>query len=198
MFTKFFVIVPVILSIALQASAHAIIQPPLGVKGTPTRNNVQRPSKQSPCGNVNIAQTIGTTTPIVAAADGIFTATVTNFNAGQDGSRQVTAEVDATGVGKSFVAAKVTKNGDLAPTNVGSQQVTVQLPAGTTCTGGASKNLCLVSFTTAGGFGNCVVVQKGAAAAAAAGGKKGKNNGRAWGSREIRNVAREEEVEELV
>ena len=81
MFTKFLVVIPVILSIALQVSAHAIIQPPLGVKGTPTRNNVQRPSKQAPCGNVNIAQTIGTTTPIVAAGDGTFTATVTNFNA---------------------------------------------------------------------------------------------------------------------
>ena len=68
---------------------------------------------------------------------------------------------------------------------MGSQQVTVQLPAGTTCAGGATKNLCLVSFTTAGGFGNCVVVQKGAAAA---GGKKGKNNGRAWVSHHDRYV----------
>ena len=81
MFAKILLVVPVVFSIALQASAHAIIQPPLGVKGTPTRNDVQRPSKQAPCGNVNIAQTIGTTTPIVAAADGTFTATVTNFNA---------------------------------------------------------------------------------------------------------------------
>ena len=44
----------------------------------------------------------------------------------------------------------------------------MQLPAGTTCTGGASKNLCLVSFTTAGGFGNCVVVQQPKANAATA------------------------------
>lgn len=53
-----------------------------------------------------------------------------------------------------------------APTDVGTQNLSVQLPAGTSCTGGASKNLCLVSFTTAGGFGNCVVVQQGGAAAA--------------------------------
>jgi hypothetical protein len=30
---------------------------------------------------------------------------------GQDGSTQVTAQVDATGVGKTFKAATVTKNG---------------------------------------------------------------------------------------
>ena len=53
-----------------------------------------------------------------------------------------------------------------APTNVGSQPLTVQLPAGTTCSGGAGKNTCLVSFTTAGGFGNCVAVTQGTAAAA--------------------------------
>lgn len=59
-----------------------------------------------------------------------------------------------------------------APTDVGSQQLTVSLPAGTKCTGGTSGDLCLASFTTAGGFGNCVVVQQGGAAsgAAAAGG----------------------------
>ena len=42
----------------------------------------------------------------------------------------------------------------------------MQLPAGTACTGGATGNKCLVSFTTAGGFGNCVAVSQGAAAAA--------------------------------
>lgn len=164
MFSKFFVVVPFVLGLTLQASAHAIISPALGVTGTPVRNDVQRPSKQAPCGTVDIAQTINTTTPIVAAADGSFATNITNFNAGQDGSRQVTAEVDATGTGSSFVAATVTKNGDLAPTDVGSQQIAVQLPPGTTCSGGAGSDLCLVSFTTAGGFGNCVVVQQGAAA----------------------------------
>ena len=101
---------------------------------------------------------------------------------GQDGSRQVTAKVDDAATGKTFVAAQVTKNGDLvnnsfhswfygtnyiyykAPTDVGSQQLTIQLPANTKCTGGSGKDSCLVSFTTAGGFGNCVVVQQKAAA----------------------------------
>ncbi|KAG6841503.1 hypothetical protein C0991_010361 [Blastosporella zonata] len=85
-----------------------------------------------------------------------------------DGSRQVTLTVDATGVGKTFVAGTVTTNGDLAPTNVGSQQITASLPAGTKCTGGAAGNLCLAAFKTAGGFGNCVVVQQGSATGSAA------------------------------
>ena len=45
--------------------------------------------------------------------------------------------------------------------------LTVQLPAGTTCTGGASGSKCLVAFVTAGGFGNCVVVQTAGNAAQA-------------------------------
>jgi hypothetical protein len=48
-----------------------------------------------------------------------------------------------------------------APSSIGSQNLTVQLPSGTKCQGGPSGNLCLVSFKTAGGFGNCVVVQQG-------------------------------------
>lgn len=57
-----------------------------------------------------------------------------------------------------------------SPTTVGSAQVAVSLPAGTKCTGGTAGNLCLVSFTTAGGFGNCVAVAQGAAAGTAAAG----------------------------
>jgi hypothetical protein len=54
-----------------------------------------------------------------------------------------------------------------APNAVGSDQLTVALPAGTKCTGGASKNKCVVEFVSTAGFGNCVVVQQGAAGAAA-------------------------------
>ena len=49
---------------------------------------------------------------------------------------------------------------------MGSAQLTVQLPSGTQCTGGANQDLCLVSFVTAGGFGNCIAVSQNAAAAA--------------------------------
>ncbi|THH13355.1 hypothetical protein EW146_g6853 [Bondarzewia mesenterica] len=164
MFSKIFLSL-LVLVFASQVHAHAAIAPALGVSGTPVRNDAQRPSTASPCGNVNIASTIDSSTAVPAAADGTFAATITNFNAGQDGSRQVTAQVDATGTGKTFAAAEVLTNGDLAPTSTGSQQLSVQLPSGAKCTGGKAGNLCLASFTTAGGFGNCVVVSQGAAAA---------------------------------
>ncbi|TCD63495.1 hypothetical protein EIP91_005354 [Steccherinum ochraceum] len=164
MLFKLFSTSALVFGLALQAQAHTIISPALGVTGTPARSDVQRPSTASPCGNENIAQEIGGSTAVTAAADGTFTVTAQNFNAGQDGSRQVTAQVDATGTGKSFVAAKVTKNGDLAPTDVGTQQITAQLPANTKC----AASGCLVAFKTAGGFGNCVVVKQGGAAATGA------------------------------
>ncbi|KAI9063835.1 hypothetical protein FKP32DRAFT_1666283 [Trametes sanguinea] len=155
------------LSLTLQAHAHAAIAPALGVKGTPVRNDVQRPSKNSECGNVNIAQNIDTSTAVQAAANGTFAATITNFNGGVDGSRQVTALVDPTGTGKSFVSADVLQNGDKNPSGTGSQQLVVQLPQNAQCSGGATKDKCLVSFTTAGGFGNCVVVQQAASSGSA-------------------------------
>jgi len=163
MFSKFVTFATLSLALAAQVSAHCAVAPVLGVKGAPARSDVQRPSTASPCGSANIAAALGKSTVVAAAADGTFTTTATNFNGGRDGSRQMTATVDATATGKNFVAAKVTQNGDLAPTNVGSQKLITALPAGTKCTGGASKNLCLVSFKSAGGFGNCVVVSQGAA-----------------------------------
>ena len=48
----------------------------------------------------------------------------------------------------------------MAPTNHDSQQFTIQLPAGTKCTGGTNQDLCLASITTTSGLGNCVVVSQ--------------------------------------
>jgi hypothetical protein len=79
-------------------------------------------------------------------------------------------QVDAAGTGAKFVTGQVTVNGDAAPATTGTQKITASLPAGTACTGGASGDLCLASFKTAGGFGNCVVVQQGAGGGAAGGG----------------------------
>lgn len=163
--SKLYFVAALLLGASIQAQAHAIISPALGVTGTPARSDVQRPSKNAECGSANIATDLNTVTPIVAKADGSFAATITNFNAGTDGSRQVTALVDPSGTGKSFTAATVTTNGDKAPTDVGSQQLALSLPAGTKCAGGTAGNLCLVSFTTAGGFGNCVAVMQAAASA---------------------------------
>ncbi|KAI0077357.1 hypothetical protein K474DRAFT_1674898 [Panus rudis PR-1116 ss-1] len=164
MFSKFFISAALVLGLTLQVSAHAIITPALGVTGQAARSDVTRPSKANPCGGgVNVASVVGQSTPVSLNADGTFAVNVTNFNGGKDGSRQVTVKVDTTGTGKSFnTAATVTQNGDAAPSNVGSQEVTVQMPAGTTCDGTG----CLAAFTTAGGFGNCVLVQSGAAGAA--------------------------------
>ncbi|KAI0644294.1 hypothetical protein C8Q79DRAFT_1002186 [Trametes meyenii] len=155
------------LSVSLQVHAHATIAPALGIKGAPVRNDAQRPSKGKECGKIDIAKNFDSSQAIQAATNGSFAATITNFNGGVDGSRQVTALVDPTGTGKSFVSADVLKNGDKNPSSTGSQQLVVQLPSGTTCKGGASKDKCLVSFTTAGGFGNCVVVQQDTASPAA-------------------------------
>ncbi|KAJ3731369.1 hypothetical protein DFJ43DRAFT_1132504 [Lentinula guzmanii] len=145
MFSKVFASLSVLLAISAQVNAHAAIAPALGVTGTPVRADVQRPSNASPCGTVDVASNIDTSTPVQAAADGTFTATATDFNAGADGSRSVSANVDPTAQGKTFdTAVTVSQNGDAAPTTVGSDQIVAALPAGTTCSGGTTGNLCLV------------------------------------------------------
>ncbi|KIM47124.1 hypothetical protein M413DRAFT_440651 [Hebeloma cylindrosporum] len=164
MFSKIWTSAALVLALALQVTAHAAISPALGVAGTPVRNNVKRPNAKSPCGaGVNIANTIDTSTAVAANAAGSFKATAINFNGGRDGSRKVTAKVDATGKGTTFVAMTVTTNGDAAPANTGSQPIVASLPAGTKCTGGKTGNKCLVQFVTTAGFGNCMVVSQGAA-----------------------------------
>lgn len=121
----------------------------------------QRPSTAKPCGNTALS-TIDTTTQIHMTIDNTFTATATSFNPGEEGSLQFTAKVDSTGTGKGLQAATVTQNGPRTPPRADmTAQLSVSLPAGTKCTGGASGNLCLVSFTSTGGFGNCVVVKQG-------------------------------------
>lgn len=156
----------VLAALSTSVLGHAGVTPALGVSGKIARANVQRPSTAKPCGNAALSA-INTSTA-VALNGNTFTVTATNFNGGRDGSTQFTAQVDATGKGTAFKAATVTKNGQAAPSGTGDVQITVQMPAGTTCTGGTAGNRCLVSFKSAGGFGNCVVVSSGGAAAAAA------------------------------
>ena len=81
MFSKTFFASITIVALSLQVHGHAGITPALGVKGQLARNDVQRPSDGKPCGNVNIAQVLDTSTPVNADADGSFTTTVTDFNA---------------------------------------------------------------------------------------------------------------------
>jgi len=168
MFSKSFCVSVVILVLGLRVNAHAGITPALGVSGKLTRNDVQRPSTAKPCGSTALTD-IDTSTPVTAAADGTMSLNITNFNGGTDGSRAIkTLQIDSSGTGKSFKAAPasaITKNGDAKPASTGTQQLTIKMPAGTTCGGGKTKDLCLMSLTTDGGFGNCVVVKQGGAAA---------------------------------
>jgi hypothetical protein len=79
MFSKTFFVSAVILAMGLQVNAHAGVTPALGVKGTITRSDVQRPSTAKPCGSAALTD-IDTSTPVAAAADGTMTMTITNFN----------------------------------------------------------------------------------------------------------------------
>ncbi|KAF8462640.1 hypothetical protein DFH94DRAFT_787900, partial [Russula ochroleuca] len=155
-----------LLVLTSSANAQAIVVPALGVNGSPGMGDVQHPSADKPCGNVTISQDLDYSTPVAADASGNFSPSITNFVPNPDGSRSITTVlVDASGIGKNFVAAQMVVNGDADPTNDATQQVTVKLPAGTSCTGGAEKNLCLASFTTTAGYGNCVVVSQAVYAA---------------------------------
>ncbi|KAK7031866.1 hypothetical protein R3P38DRAFT_2925967 [Favolaschia claudopus] len=150
---------------ALHASAHAMPNPALGITGRALqRNDAQRPSDDKPCGNVDIASNIdkATAIPVTVGKDGTSVSfNMTNFNGGGDGSRKVAVMIDATGTGKSFVKANVTKNGDPAPKeDTGSDLITVALPDGTKCTGGKEKNLCLLSVKSTAGFGACTVASQ--------------------------------------
>ncbi|KAK7459569.1 hypothetical protein VKT23_009551 [Stygiomarasmius scandens] len=175
MFSKILATVSLALALSGHVNGHALMTPALGVSGQGARSDVQllqlAPVTGPSCGRMDVASNIDTSTPAVAGPDGSFTVTATNFNRRLDGSRQVTADVDPTGTGNNFNAkATVTQNGEKAPKELGSEQITAQLPAGMQCTGGASGNMCLVSFRSASGFGNCVVVQQSGAAGAAAAG----------------------------
>jgi hypothetical protein len=80
MFSKVFAAAVLALTFTAQVHAHAAIAPVLGVAGTPKRSDVQRPRANAACGKTNVAATLDTSTPVVAAADGTFTVTATNFN----------------------------------------------------------------------------------------------------------------------
>lgn len=64
---------------AIDVSAHAAINPALGVKATAARSDVQRPSNNKPCGNAALTA-IDTSNAVIADASGAFTVNVQNFN----------------------------------------------------------------------------------------------------------------------
>jgi len=172
MFAKSFsAAVVLVLSLSLQACGHALIKPAIGVTGAGARSDVQQPSTATPCGsNVNVANALKTSTAVKASGDA-FTVSIENFNGGQDGSQEITsALVDTTATGTSFKGtATITKNGVLAPATTSTVQIQGTLPSGTKCTGGPDGASCLVSFKTAGGFGNCVLISQGSGSGSGSG-----------------------------
>lgn len=164
MLSKSFTFIALSLSLLAKVNGHAVVSPALGVAGAPVRNDAQRTALR-PCGRMNVAQNLDSSETITPAADGSITMTINNFNPGLDGSRSIRkAKLDTTGTGNFDTDVTVTKNGTpRAPTKTGNEQITVQMPAGVKCTGGATGDLCVMSFTTLSGFGNCVVVKQGAA-----------------------------------
>jgi hypothetical protein len=80
MFSKSFIAFVFLLTLTSSVNAHAIISPALGIQGKPMRNDVQRPSNGNPCGNVDIAEHINTSTAVVADENGTFSPSITNFD----------------------------------------------------------------------------------------------------------------------
>ncbi|EJC99806.1 uncharacterized protein FOMMEDRAFT_136416 [Fomitiporia mediterranea MF3/22] len=159
-------ILAIALSVSQQVLGHAVITPAIGISGVPVRADAKRTSDAAPCGTgVDVTSAIPGSDAVSANGDA-FTVTVTNFNGGQDGSTEITETlIDPSGTGASFTggSATITQNGVLAPASTGSVQVSGTLPSGTACTGGNDGASCLVSFTTAGGFGNCVLISQAGA-----------------------------------
>jgi hypothetical protein len=80
MFIKSSATLVLVLALGRSVSAHAGVQPALGVQGGDiARKDVQRPSNNAPCGKTNIAQTIDSSTA-VTAVNGVFKVTAVNFN----------------------------------------------------------------------------------------------------------------------
>jgi len=79
MFSKSLIAFISVFSLTTSVNAHAAVAPALGVEGPPTLDDVQKPSFSAPCGNVDIADNLDTSTAAAATADGEFVINVTNF-----------------------------------------------------------------------------------------------------------------------
>ncbi|KAI0274094.1 hypothetical protein BGY98DRAFT_1117941 [Russula aff. rugulosa BPL654] len=148
-------------SVNAQEEEGCAISPAMGVSGTPGASDIQQPSDDAPCGNVNITQNLDTSEAVQADSNGQFKVSVIGFGAGTENSRNIaTVKVDGSGKGTDFITATMVANGEARPATAGTEQLTVQLPNGITCGGGSSGNLCVASFISTGGSGNCVVIKQ--------------------------------------
>jgi len=98
-----------------------------------------------------------------ASADGTVTMTLHQVN--QDGAGPYTCEVSTDATGANFAAMTVTTDvpgfDSLSLVQATDFPLVAQLPAGTTCTGGADGNACLVrckNSALAGPFGGCAAI----------------------------------------
>lgn len=132
-------------------------------------------------GSINIAQSLAAAeTAGVPSLASDLSVTMNLHQINGDGGGPFTAMFNTDGTGLSWAAAKVLvqvpgQNGLLAGGPFESKFV-AQLPTGTTCTGGTTKNVCLVRISNggsaadgAGPFGGCVAVTNPNTAVAATG-----------------------------
>lgn len=80
MFTKIWASSLLVSILCLQVTAHAAVSPALGVQEKIARKDVQIPSKNDPCGGVNIAKNFGSSQTVPADANGNIRISATNFN----------------------------------------------------------------------------------------------------------------------
>lgn len=81
MLSKSFIASIFLIASISSVNAHAGVSPALGVKGQLARSDVQRPSANSPCGTVDVAQNLDSSTAVQADATGNFSPSITDFNA---------------------------------------------------------------------------------------------------------------------
>ncbi|KAI0274097.1 hypothetical protein BGY98DRAFT_936102 [Russula aff. rugulosa BPL654] len=149
------------LTSSVNAQGSGCVFAPALANANPGAGDVQHPSSSAPCGDVNISQNIDSSTPVPLDSSMQFNVQVTSFGTGTGNSRSImTAKVDPTATGASFVECQVVANGDANPQAAGTQTATLQLPDGTECTGGTSGKLCLVSISNEAGDGNCMVLSQ--------------------------------------
>ena len=70
--------------LALTSSVNAqeegcAISPAMGVSGTPGAGDIQQPSDDAPCGNVNITQNLDTSEAVQADSNGQFKVSIIGF-----------------------------------------------------------------------------------------------------------------------
>jgi hypothetical protein len=157
----------------------------LGVQKTTglTPADAIRVSTADPCGtNVNLASLSSTNAAVLNANS---TLNMSLFQITADGAGPYKVAIDTGATGKQLTTqADITTNvpGTNGVSNgIGkSFPLDVTVPQGVACTGGATKNMCLVQVKNPSGFGGCGLFQLAAgggtgAAPAATGGNAGKN-----------------------